>query len=591
MKFDFFPDSNIFYEESRDVFPVKITKYYREDPINNKPFVYAVAYRLDNASEKDLIVLLPPYEVFEEGDILLVRKIQEGFSVFIQKLYTKIFIYDNKRIDYTQFPRFIPNQFLDGKVFGRFFNESTFYNSFVLEYLKREPDFLYKRFVTLPKFEIYKSFNSVFEDEPLFASIVDDKGTEIYSRRHIFHHSENPINKKELISLNPHKGFPYRGDVVFDSLHEKSQKYKTDKILKIKSGEELPEIEEKIPKEKDETEETLPLFLQQISLYEEYYTPTYNKLPNWFDETKYSKSDILPEITAIDKVPENIKYSSYDEILSVDKFERSFYKTLEEKNRFIPYRFDIFYPKETKTIKIGRNKIFLDIYDREEERTIFTGIKTEKDQQIALLDAEINQVRIRGTKSVFLMEDNPEENYTRTILKNYKNSIIETLQNFDKDYAHIILVNTKDITPLEDGSNLNEGSYIFLLRNKDDDLKRTLLEKETSEYSSTIGAIKNGVYAFQSIKANASESEILQKTNSTFIKQNHPNRNIELSNNTDKINIRPNNIDIETTYLNITGITNIQGSLTVLGSTAITGGLTVNGKIAACFGPSGIEPC
>lgn len=633
MLFDLYLETGKLYESRNDIYPVRITKIYKEEYITNKPFIYAVANRPDNSNAQNVVVLIPHDTLLEEGDFILVKDITKGYALFLQRLQTKIFIYDNKRLDYTQYPRFIPNQFWEGKIEGTFLNPSTFYNTFVLEYLRREKDFLYKRFVKLPKYEVYRSYKSTFDDENRFWEIMNDEGAEELSRRHIFYNSENPIRRKELKEKNPHKGFVYRGDPIFDSLHKKSQKYKHDKILKIFSGEKLPPVKVKIPIEHDDTEKTLPLFEEQLRIYASAYNPYYRKLPNWLEKTKYDKTDILPEITAIDKVPKEILYSAYDEIISVDKYLYEFFKRLESKKRFIPYKYDIFYPKETKTIKLGRNKIFIDIYQRkrgtddeddgpefleedlrhtktggeyngnsirgeediiiddeqqeeELEETIFAGIKTEKDQQLTFLTSEINQVRLRNTTSVLLMEHHEDEKYHRTVFKNYKNAIIEALNKEDINYQHLILINTEDLTPLENGELLEDASYLLLLKNKDDTLKRTLLPKETATHSATLGVKYKETFAFINTKANEGNSTISL-----------------INNNNEKITLEPGVIKIISSLvqiiantsidgnLSVNGNVNVSGSLTVNGGLSVSGSATINGKAVACLMGAIPVPC
>lgn len=532
MLFDFFKETISLYSSNEEYFPVIVTRVrdYKEIE-EGKSDYYLVGYRVDKP--QSVVTIIHPFRneiPVEVGDYILVKNLGEGFSIFIAKLHRRVPLEEQEKYQEKFFAKPSLPQLAEKKVFGSVYNSSPIYATYTSSYQKRVKEFLYKRFVEFPSYDIYKSTYDIFDYDEVFWEILNDDGENYYSRKYIFHLADNPTIKDYLYSRNSDENFPFRPDIVFDYLEEKNAINTQEKLLSLK---------------------------EKIELF------------------KYSKdSDKYPFVQALDEVDDSVKYTSYDEILDENK-----------KNEYLDR--DIFYAQEFKEIKLGRNK--LGVYKINKQDT-FLLLKSTQDQQVSLLSfRNNNQVRIRNSDgSLVFLESN--EDFSRSMILNYPSLLFEEF--YKQGYQHVLLSNIEkaDFNSIQkSGSSPSDYSFLLLRRgNKDESLKRTDFIYTSLDDSQTVvlGTKKFNSYSFSSFSSNDDGSRLNERVEKTFyvdIYAFSEDACYKVENNKDGINYFTFCGDTFTINknLHVLGPTNIDGRLTVRSNTFINGNLFVSGIVVA----------
>ncbi len=562
MLFDFFKETISLYSEELEYFPVFITQVRDvfetskdQEKNKGKPDYYLVGTRVDKP-QIVLTVIHPFKDVVpvEVGDYVLAKRVTEGIAIFVAKI--------NKNLPFNEteyfegfFSKPILPQFADKKAYGNFYNASTIYSTYTNAYQKKEENYLYKRFVELPSYELYKSYYDIFNYEQKFWDILQDKNEEKRSREFIFKVADNPLDKDYIYSRNSDEGFPYRPDLVFDFWHSKSSKNTNEKLLKLN---------------------------QKVSLFE-------NNLP----------TDKYPYLQALESVSEEFRYTSYDEIVN----ENASY--LDK---------DIFYAQEMKEIKLGRNKI--GIYKINKRDNFFLA-KTSNDQQISALSVSpVHQIRIRNTDGTLLFMEQTS-NHHRTLLATYPSILFE--QFFEENYQHLLLLNSEKekFKRLQDSQTpTNDYSFVFLFRgNKNSQLKRTDLHYEgnlSDSQNAILGTRIEDSKGFFTLSSSPSGSQLTSKVEKTYyveitassesgcfkVENNLSGvKYFELCGDTFEINeklkvlgsanilrdlnVYSGKLVVDSSGISINGSTTITGNVTITGIVTINGTLTVTGAVHA----------
>lgn len=326
----------------------------------------------------------------------------------------------------------------------------------------KEDQIWYERFVLFDSSDIYRNkknfidYNKWLKDT--FEKYKDAGQKQIDSARssgaeHILRLVEDPtnLNYMDRFFYLKNKNYPFRPDPVFDINSPFHQSKSASAIIKTDDGVDLG-----LTNLKKDVLDSYPVTHTHLDVSES------KLLKTAYDETINS---------FLSNIRINAKYKDSESEKLLKPIHGQFIADVANKD--VPFEF-----KESREIKIGRNKLFMaDVYG--DQNQLFSTFKTAKDQGLTMLyhndAAEISQVRLRGNlgESILLESRAKSNDFSRINLKGVSGHIFEMVDSKEgqKNFIHMVTSYKEFISP-EWG--LTDATYLMLGNNSVIDSEKRL---------------------------------------------------------------------------------------------------------------------
>lgn len=324
----------------------------------------------------------------------------------------------------------------------------------------KEDKIWYERFILFDSSDIYRNkknfvdYNSWLKETYEKYKGAGEKQIDIAKSsgaEHILKMLEDPT---DVFFMNKffylkNKNYPFRPDPIFDINSPFHQSKSVDAVVKTEDGVDLG-----LTSLKKDVLDLYPVTHTHLEISEA------KLLKTAYDETINS---------FLSNIRINTKQKADSEKLlgKIEKFEP------DTANANVPFEF-----KESREIKIGRNKLFMaDVYG--DQSQLFSTFKTAKDQGLTMLyhsdAAEISQVRLRGNlgESILLESRAKSNDFSRINLKGVSGQIFEMVDSIEgqKNFIHMVTSYKEFISP---EWSLTDATYLMLGNNSVIDSEKRL---------------------------------------------------------------------------------------------------------------------